>query len=141
VQEGANVTLRRAVVSENRTVGVLAASSATSLQLTDVRAIATRQRACAEQGCPPGGIGVGAYASATLEATRIEVAGAALTGLQLARGGTMTLQDSLIRDNPIGANVQTEEFDLARIRESVEYRNNDRNLDSTELPVPESGFE
>ncbi len=37
--------------------------------------------------------------------------------------------------HPIGANVQTEGFDVGRITESVRY-DNDLNLDSSSLPVP-----
>ncbi len=40
-------------------------------------------------------------------------------------------------DNPIGANVQTEDFDIGRLQDRVAYRDNDRNLDAAALPVPE----
>jgi len=58
------------------------------------------------------------------------------TGLVRDRG-TLDLQDGVVSDNPIGANVQTEDFDIGRLQDRVAYRDNDRNLDAAALPVPE----
>jgi len=42
-----------------------------------------------------------------------------------------------VRGNLIGACVQTDGFDVARLSEEVRYVDNETNLDSTSLPVPD----
>jgi hypothetical protein len=39
-----------------------------------------------------------------------------------------------------GANVQTPGFDIGRLTDNVSYRDNGRNLDADELPVPDLGL-
>ena len=57
--------------------------------------------------------------------------------MQLALGGTVSLQDGEVSRNPVGANVQTEGFDLSRLQDRVLYVDNGINLDSSQMPVPE----
>jgi hypothetical protein len=79
---------------------------------------------------------VGAYGSAAIELTGFVVARSALCGVQVATGGTIDLHDGVIAENPIGANIQSADFDPRRLTTDVAYRDNDRNLDSNVLPVP-----
>lgn len=64
------------------------------------------------------------------------VRGNALAGIQVA-GGSIDLHMGEVRDNPIGANVQVDGFDLSRLQDDVRFIGNERSLDSRELPVPE----
>lgn len=66
--------------------------------------------------------------------------GNALSGVQLARGGVADAARGEIAEHPIGANVQTEGFDVARISSGVRFRDNGRNLDTSGLPLPEPSF-
>jgi hypothetical protein len=59
--------------------------------------------------------------------------------VDFATGGTMDLHEGEVSNNPIGANVQTEGFDINRLMDRVVFRDNERDLDMTELPVPEMG--
>lgn len=53
-------------------------------------------------------------------------------------GGTIDLHEGVVADNPIGINIQTEGFDLGRIRDRVTWGPNHVNLATTRLPVPEA---
>jgi len=49
----------------------------------------------------------------------------------------MDLHDGVVSYNRIGANVQTGGFDIERLMDRVIYIDNDRNLDMSDLPVPD----
>jgi hypothetical protein len=91
------------------------------------------------RGCEAasGGIGVGAY-GARIELRRFRIERSALAAGQIAADGCVALADGAIAHNPIGMNVQVVGFELAKILDDgVEYRDNEANLASLELPVPE----
>ena len=156
--DGARVEVRRALFDRNREIGVFAGIAGTILGLTDVVVSETFEKDCARDTCAGLGVGTGvaSVAEAHVEMTRFLVSKSALCGLQLARGGfyneqgelvhyefggTMDLHDGEVSHNPIGVNVQTEDFDLHRLQDNVIYKDNGRNLDMSELPVPDMGIE
>ena len=49
------------------------------------------------------------------------------------------LQDGDVRANAIGACVQVDGYDISRLTAGVAYQDNDRNVESTFLPVPDGG--
>ena len=57
--------------------------------------------------------------------------------VQLSRGGTVDLYGGEVAENPIGANVQTEGFDLSRLHNDVRFRDNGEDLDATAQWVPD----
>lgn len=77
---------------------------------------------------------------ASVELTGFLVADGELCGLQIGDGAFIDLHDGEIRGNPIGANVQDPDFDLARIQDGVRYVDNGTPLDTSELPVPILNF-
>jgi len=74
---------------------------------------------------------------ATVTATRFRVSASGVCGVQLARGGFIDLHDGEVSRNPVGANVQTVGFDVARLQDRVLYRDNEQTLDTAGLLVPE----
>ena len=52
-------------------------------------------------------------------------------------GGSADLHEGFVTSNVIGVNVQSAGFDIARLTDRVGYRDNDRNLDTDELPIPD----
>ena len=136
-QRGAHVSAQNAQFLRNQDVAVIAQGHGTLLELTDVMIAGTREAACAQTSCAGAGRGIGlaAYRNGHVSASRFEIVDNALAGIQLAEGGTMDLSDGRIAGHPIGANVQTESFDTARIDSDVLYENNDRNLDAASLSV------
>lgn len=138
-QAGAQVTVERAVIERSRELAVYASQPGTLVTMTDVVVRDTLERTCSRADCPEsgGGVGIGAYDEAAVTATRFVVAGHALAGVQLARAGVMDLHGGEIARNPIGANVQTEGFDLTRLTDGVVYRDNGVNLDASMQYVPD----
>jgi hypothetical protein len=138
-QNGASVNVRDGSFADNREIGVSARGDGTVVQLVGIEVRNTAERACATSTCSGAGLGVGlgSYTNAQLDARDFVVDGNALAGVQLAEGGTMDLHAGVVSSNPIGANVQTAGFDQARINDDVVYRDNQRNLDASGLPLPE----
>ena len=138
VQTGGSAELTRVRLQSSREVGLFASEPGSSVRGTDVLILDTLPRECAIELCNDfaAGIGVGAYAEAAVTLTSFRVERASLVGLQLARGGTIDLAVGVVSGCPIGANVQTDAFDAARLTDRVIYRDNERNFDGSELPLP-----
>ena len=96
-------------------------------------------------------MGVVSIGGAVIDATRFVITGSALCGLQVAvgrfmdeegsvvsyeKGGTIDLHDGYIVNNPIGANIQTDDFDVERLRDNVRWDNYDIDIDTSEIYVP-----
>jgi len=145
VQLGARAEVSRAVLVRNQEVGVIAAGAdsagvATEVIMSDVVISDTRPNACGLDGrCADAsfGMGVGSYLGASAELTRFELSGSALCGLQIALDGSLDLVDGTVSGSPIGACVQVDGYDLSRLTNSVRYRDNETNLQATDLPVPD----
>jgi hypothetical protein len=126
-------------VAGSRELGLLALDPGSVVRGTDVVVADTLAATCvATTTCPlmEGGIGVSADYGGWVELTNFSVARSALCGVQVAGDGTMDLHRGEIVGSPIGANVQTPNFDLNRLADNVEYRENDRNLDTSAVYVP-----
>jgi len=139
---GAEVTGERVRVTRVQEAGLLAAGTDTRLELTALVVDAVAERRCATDGCAGLGLGCGVSSlfDASVRLERFQLADNALCGLQLAEGGVADLSEGEVVRNPIGANVQTEGFDLSRIQTGAVYRDNDRNLDTMAmLPAPDPG--
>lgn len=137
-QDGSAVEGERVLVADNRGSGVTAIGAGSRLRLLDARIAGTLERECAASTCPGLGFGDGAIAAAdgAIELERFVVEGCARAGVHVG-GGTMDLRHGRIVRNPIGAAIQTPGFDVARISEDVLFLENDRNVDTTTLPLPE----
>lgn len=140
VEQGAHVTVDRARFERARQVAVAAFGAGTEVRLAAVEVRQTREVECAGDTCEAlgGGLAVGAYHDAWLEATGFIFADNVLCGVQMGNGGTMDLHDGTVARNPIGANIQTEGFDASRLQDGVVYVDNDRNLDAAMLPLPDA---
>ncbi len=134
----ATVILRRASFRRSRGIGVAAVGDA-ALTAEDLVVEGTIVQDCVEGGCPEEAWADGILAAddATIEATRLISSDNHRCGVQPATGGTADLHEGEISHNPIGVNVQTEGFDLTRLQDRVVYIDNDLDLDSGLLPVPE----
>lgn len=138
-QEGPTVEVLRGAVHGARQAGIFGIGSGTRYVLTDVTVEDTLEAACAPDGCAAaGGVALCVTFEATVDASRFRLTRAALCGVQIANGAEADLREGEVSFNPIGANVQTEGFDIARIQDRVLYRDNDTPLDSSGLAVPET---
>lgn len=75
---------------------------------------------------------------AEISLERFEVAHSALCGLQVAREGAISSQHGSVHHNAVGANIQVPEYDLSQItNDTVRYYENETNLHTQDLPLPE----
>jgi hypothetical protein len=145
VQSGAEATLERALFDANREVSLAAMLPGARVDGTDIVIRGTLEVPCEASPCP-GGIGAGAYGGGHVSLRRFEVEDNDLAGVQLGRGregdvlcpegGTMDLAEGVVRRNLVGANVQTEGFELDRLVDDVAYYDNEINLDAETRPTP-----
>jgi hypothetical protein len=135
---GGAIDLTRAGVDANRLAGVLAFSGG-RVDAVDLAVTGTVESACAADACAdaPGGTGLFAIHGGSIAATRFASNGNALCGVQVAADGAVDLYDGVVSGNLVGANVQSEDFDLSRLQRGVVYRDNGRNLDAAALPLPD----
>jgi len=59
------------------------------------------------------------------------------TVIEFEEGGVMDLHDGEVFDNPVGANIQTADFDLDRLMNNVAWDNFGVEIDTRELYVPD----
>ena len=158
VHDGARLVGALFSILDSRLAGLQLTGEGTSATLGFVGVSRTRSRI----GNAVSGVNLQAVDGAILDLSHFTSNDAGLAGVQIAREGEADLHglcllertdfdaegrvidweclepSSVVTRNPIGANVQTEGFDLGRIQDGVIYRANTRSLDATELPVPDA---
>jgi hypothetical protein len=135
VQTGARIDGERLFASGNHEVGVVSATLGSVFAATDLTVAGTLPRTCS--ACPSAGIGIGAYLGGSVTLGRFLLVANSLAGLQLADDGSADLSDGVISDHLVGVNIQVPDYDIVRLTRGVVFRDNDTNLDSTELPIPD----
>lgn len=136
VLSGALGRFSRVHLSDNRDTAILCHDGG-HMTLEDLVVERTLRASCPGDACDElGGFGVSAVDDGTMEITRFRITESALCGVQVAFGGTMDLHHGEVSGGLIGANVQTEGFDVGRLQDHVLFFDNERNLDTSELQVP-----
>ncbi len=137
-ESGSVVSLTRVSVTNVRELGIGAFSAGTQLMLSDLEVSDIQRAECPESVCPSSATtaGVGTYESGAIVAENFVVERSVLCGVQVADDGSLDLTTGEITDSELGACIQVEGYDLSRLTESVEYRDNGTSLDATSLPVP-----
>ncbi len=135
------IDLERAVIARNQDIGS-GGSGGSTLTMRDVTLEETRPRACAETDCAdqPGGYALIAIEGATVRAERFLLNGAPLCGSFVEGEAALDLRTGIVSRAAIGACVQSDGYDLARLTDDVRYVENTLNLDTTVLPVPDLGL-
>jgi hypothetical protein len=136
----ATVDIAQSVIDRSRYVGMLMVRSSEA-QLSDVVIDKTRVQECeSSDSCETReefGHNLGIYHNAILQAERFGVRDGSLCGIQLTSTKTVELEQGIVADNLIGACVQTDIQELQQLTNRVRYQENRRNLDATQLPIPE----
>jgi hypothetical protein len=138
-QRGSELTVRTGHLFANREVGVYVSGSTASLQ--DFRVEGTSTVGCSGDDCTglATGIGLGVYRDSDVDMSQFLLSENELIGIHLAAGGVLDATDGKVAKSRIGVAVSTEGFDVQRITEGVAYVDNETNLDSRKLPVPDRG--
>ncbi|MGH2830676.1 MAG: right-handed parallel beta-helix repeat-containing protein [Actinomycetota bacterium] len=131
VRFGAHMTLSDSSIADTAFLGAAAYSEGTILTILDSRIDDTTQVG----DC--GGFSVSALDDGYVRLEDVTLIGSDRCGLMIATGGTADYHIGYVSEHPIGACVQTEGFDVLRLQSRVVYDDNERQLDSTTLPVPE----
>ncbi len=141
-QGGASVTVSRARVSGTQLSGVASIDHG-AVVLADVSVRDVSPSACAS-ACPDiaGGHALTSHFGSTLRASRFEVGGVALCGVLVGEphpDGTATqmdLAEGTVADAPIGACVQEDGFDSARLHDRVRFVDVGVPLQATRYALP-----
>lgn len=142
VNLGSVVETDRLVLERNREVSLYAFDPGTAVTARDLYVRDSLGQACAE-ACPDGqqyGYGITALLGARVELTGFVVTRSRLVGLQVAEEGRIVGTRGEVSAAPIGMNVQDPAYDLASSLPDVAFRDNERNVDSMFLPVPDTGL-
>lgn len=130
-------TLTRVRIEGARELGVQATRGAL-VEANGLRVVDTRGRDCRDTTCvdAPGGLGLVAV-DATIEARDFTVDGARLCGVMVTgAAGAIDLREGAILASTVGACVQVEGYDVGRLTNGVEFRDNGINLDATDHATP-----
>lgn len=129
--------LTRARVEDQREVAVLVQGGVATLE--DVEIVSTRERLCAATTCAdsPGGIGLSVQGDAAVTARGFTIAGAPLCGVQIAEAAGLDLSRGEIRDAAIGACVQIDGYDVARLTDDVRFVDTGTTIQTTGHYLPE----
>ncbi len=137
-QYGGSVELSRARFERSHEVGFVAAIGG-RITGTNVVVRDTLPSECLPPTCrDKAGIGALSMDDGSVTLSLFSIAHSAVLGLLLARGGTADLQSGEISENPIGLNVQTAGFDLARVERDVIFRSNQVTVSAMLLPLPDA---
>lgn len=138
---GAQVTGDRILLERNREVSAFAFDPLTRMELTNLVIRDTLTEEC-HTPCPSGGLGHGATVleGATLVLSGFVITRSALLGVQVGLGGSFTGTLGEISSGPIGLNIQEPAFDLGTSLSDVAFRELERSVDTTILPIPDTGL-
>jgi len=130
------VMMERVRVERVRGVGVAAVTGATvmadHLLVQDVEERDCDPAVCGSQG----GSGVVSISGSTFTASGFAVRRVALCGLHAESGAEIAASSGEVVESTIGACVD-DDYDLSRLMDDVRYRDNEANLDSGGLAVPD----
>jgi hypothetical protein len=139
VQGGGHVTAADLTVEDAGDHGIILFEAGTELSGRDVVIRDTMGAPCDPAECNVFGMGVSVLDDAYASLEDFVITRTSLCGVRLARGGTADLRRGEVSYAIIGANVQTEGFDVGRLSMDVRYHHNETNLDAISLPVPQIG--
>lgn len=135
--EGGSASIDRLVLRGNRLTAIAAVGTGTTGSFQDVLIEDTLAQECAETTCEGAsfGMGLGVFDGPDITLRRFRISASALCGVQVGDDAVLRLSEGEVSGNPIGANVQDEDYDLALLQDRVRW-DNERNFDGSTLPVP-----
>ncbi|MBI2898517.1 MAG: hypothetical protein HYY06_33505 [Deltaproteobacteria bacterium] len=136
---GASAEIARARMLDNRGYAIRAFGTDTTVAAADIVVERTAEQACVVDTCShaPGGLGLASEGGGTLDVRRFRSANNALVGVLVASGSELDLHEGVVSGNRIGANIQIDGFDRARLQDRVIYVDNGVNTDTTQFELPE----
>jgi hypothetical protein len=139
VQAAGQVSVADLTIEDAGDHGIILFEAGTELSGREVVIRDTAGAPCDPAECNIFGMGISVLDDAYASLEDFVITRTALCGVRLARGGTADLRRGEVSYAVIGANVQTEGFDVGRLSMDVRYHHNETNLDAISLPVPQFG--
>lgn len=136
VAGGGSICGRRAVIEDNREIGIMVDNAGSVADLEHVVIRSTMPRLYDGKL----GYGVGAYRDGALMLRNFAITDNALLGVQVANGGHIELHDGVVSGHAIGVNIQDGSLDLDNLQNNVLYIDNNVTWRGHNLPVPNSEF-
>jgi len=136
---GGTVDAARVTIERSRYVGLYVGEGArATIGQLELAGVASQR--CADEDCSamPFGIGLGAFNSGVLTVEEFTVDDSELCGVMVGPEADLMLSDGRVTGALIGACIQANPFDVAQLTSGVMYSENQQNLDTTSLPVPEA---
>ncbi len=125
-------------VVDGRNAGILATGTSSRVEGVDVSIVGVGAPECDEPcAISPVGIGAGALSDGVVQLAELEIAECTDAAVQIFDLGSVSLQTGVIRDNPIGANIQVEGYDRSTLTDDVEFSGNGVDFDESELELPQ----
>jgi hypothetical protein len=120
----------------NREIGLMAFSA--DIELNNLHIVGTMPAQCADT-CRIDAFGHGLVAgrNTSISVRQFAIEGSELCGVLLYDDPSLFLTDGQVSGSAIGACIQVDGYDDNRLSNGVVYFDNERNLDSTSLPVPD----
>lgn len=132
IRDYAQATLYHLCVLENEIEGLYVHTNAevtvSNAEIARMRIYVLRQ----------GGFGVRVRSGGHLTMTNFIVSHCDVAGFIIASEGQLDLHIGEVFSNPIGVGIPVDVYDLGRLSDRVLYHDNERNLDTFELPVPDT---
>ena len=139
--QGSTVVLNRISVDRSLQGGVMvfdAGGRPSEVEIGDAVIQRTEAAMCPE-GCIAGGVGLGVYGTGTVSLRRFHIAEADFCGVYLDANATLDLIQGEVSSNVIGVCLAAV-YDLSRLTSEVLYVDNGKNLDTSNLPIPDPGI-
>ncbi len=132
-----DVVASRLQVDAARVNGV--AVEEASLQTTDLTIANTQERLCGEQRCEKAqyGSGLVALTGSTVTVDAFDIDANALCGVRVLSDSSVDMKNGRISSQPIGINIEQDDYDVRRLSDGVVLEANDRNIARVQLPAPQ----
>lgn len=138
-------TLSRVLVDGSREIGVGSSArrvdapdAAAALTATDLLVRATGEPACGA-GCAgrPPGTGLATYRAGRSRLAAFAIEGSAFCGVQIAADGEVDLARGRIEGHPVAVCLGDGGYDVARLRDEVDFRDNAALIEAAQVVVPD----
>lgn len=142
-----HIDIERGWISDLTPTGVLATDDGSHVTLRQVEVARVAALPCIDCEIQRGGVGIGVYGGASVDASEFAISDCDLIGVQISLGvdpkgaplmefGRATLSQGVIERQPFGINLQAPEHPLEQLVDRVEFIDNGRNIAADRLPVP-----
>ncbi|MEM7604070.1 MAG: right-handed parallel beta-helix repeat-containing protein [Myxococcota bacterium] len=109
-----------------------------SVTIENVGELSCPAEGCLVESIDGFGMGLGVYAESTLSVQRLAIDGAAFCGLHVDETSALSVASGTIANSAVGACLHGDRTQLDALSRTVLFRDNDLNVDTAILPIPDA---